>query len=81
MVINRFNTQKTQPYIFYPWFNKHNNQAMFNHVFREGNQATDWLSKRGSTGITHEYNSNNIPEELKAILRVDNYGLPCLKMK
>jgi hypothetical protein len=53
----------------------------FNRVFREGNQAADWLNKRGSAGITYEYNSNNIPKELKGILRVDNCGLPCLRMK
>jgi ribonuclease HI len=53
----------------------------FNHVFREGNQAADWLSKRGSAGIMYEYNSNNIPKELKGILQVDNCGLPCLRMK
>lgn len=54
---------------------------MANRVFREGNQAADWLSKRGSAEITYEYNSNNIPKELKGILRVDNCGLPCLRMK
>jgi hypothetical protein len=32
-------------------------------------------------GITYEYNSNNIPKELKGILQVDNCGLPCLRMK
>jgi ribonuclease HI len=53
----------------------------FNRVFGEGNQAADWLSKSGSAGITYEYNSNNIPKELKGILRVDNCGLPCLRMK
>jgi hypothetical protein len=50
-------------------------------VFREGNQAADWLSKRGSAGITHDYNSNNIPKELKGILRVDKCGLPCFRIK
>jgi hypothetical protein len=53
----------------------------FNHVFREGNQAADWLSKCGSAGITQEYNSNNIPKELKGILRVDKCGLPCLRIR
>jgi hypothetical protein len=55
--------------------------TQFNHVFREGNQAADWLSKRGSAGITHDYNSNNIPKELKGILRVDKCGLPCFRIK
>jgi len=50
-------------------------------VLREGNQAANWLSKRGSAGITHDYNSNNIPKELKRILRVDKCGLPCLRIK
>ncbi|GLT69678.1 hypothetical protein SLA2020_418120 [Shorea laevis] len=40
----------------------------FKHVFREGNKAADWLAKCGSAGITQEYNSNNIPRELKGIL-------------
>jgi ribonuclease HI len=55
--------------------------TQFNHVFREGNQAADWLSKHGSAGITHDYNSNNIPKELKGILRVDKCGLPCFRIK
>jgi len=51
------------------------------HVLREGNQAADWLSKSGSAGITHDYTSNNIPKELKGILRIDKCGLSCLRIK
>ncbi|GLT71799.1 hypothetical protein SLA2020_437920 [Shorea laevis] len=52
-----------------------------NHVFREGNQAADWLSKCGSAGITQDYNSTNLPKDLKGILRVDKCGLPCFRIR
>jgi ribonuclease HI len=55
--------------------------TQFNHVFREGNQAVDWLNKHGSAGIMHDYNSNNILKKLKRILRVDKCGLPCFRIK
>ncbi|XP_041004153.1 uncharacterized protein LOC121249518 [Juglans microcarpa x Juglans regia] len=49
--------------------------VQFQHVFREGNSAVDWLAQLGSRGCTDEFSNENFPHLLKGILRIDRRGL------
>ncbi|KAG6666728.1 hypothetical protein CIPAW_01G053100 [Carya illinoinensis] len=50
------------------------------HQFREGNQAVDYLARRGEEGLNWDFVSgDDIPRLLRGIIRLDALGIPSIR--
>ncbi|KAG2666238.1 hypothetical protein I3760_15G047900 [Carya illinoinensis] len=52
------------------------------HVFREGNAVADFLAKQGAGGLTRDWfdEKEDLPSQLRGLLRMDRIGLPYLRL-
>ena len=50
------------------------------HVFREGNQVADFLTKLGANGLSqHFYSSTDLPRLARGLVRLDQLGTVYLR--
>ncbi|XP_035547386.1 uncharacterized protein LOC118348919 [Juglans regia] len=55
-------------------------RCRFQHVYREGNRAADWLAKAGALGSEWVVSSSdNLPRVLRGLIRLDSLGFPSLR--